>query len=78
MNEQCYKCAAKHECGSAVEYGSIICMVNRMHSGQSKADFIGAKKPEQLFCAYCGQPLTDNGRNKYCSNVQCPNRFEDV
>lgn len=78
MSNYCYNCAARNKCGAAVEYGSIWCIANRMASGQSKADFIGQKKADKMFCAYCGRPLKNNGWNKYCVNVNCLNRFENV
>ena len=79
MEKECYNCAARFECGTMVSYGSIICMANRMRSGQTKGDLISKEKNNNVgFCAYCGRPLKNNGYNKYCTNVNCVNRFENV
>ncbi len=78
MSEYCHNCAARNSCGAAVAYGSICCMVNRMRSGQTKGDFVGASKEKPRYCAYCGQPLREIGNKRFCNNVQCRNRYNDV
>ena len=47
VEEKCMNCAAKKYCSAAVEYGSIMCMANRISSGQVKSDFVEKQK-------YCG------------------------
>ena len=77
--ENCYNCGAKKNCSAAVGFGSIMCTINRMQSGQSKADFIGThRKAETRYCAYCGKPLRVIGSERFCNNVQCTNRYVNV
>lgn len=78
MDNHCYNCAAKNECSAAVEYGSIICMANRLRSGQTKASFINGTKGEVRYCSYCGKPLKVIGSQRFCNNVQCLNRYKEV
>ena len=79
MNNYCYNCAARNKCNAAVEYGSVICVLNRMQSGQSKASFIGEQKETKpTYCAYCGKPLKIIGSECFCNNVQCINRYKQV
>lgn len=79
MQEKCYNCAAKHKCSAAVEFGSIICMANRLQSGQSKGSFIGERKTaDAKYCAYCGNPLRVIGTERFCDNVRCINRYVNV
>ena len=44
VEEKCMNCAAKKYCNAAVEYGSIMCMANRISSGQVKSDFVEKTK----------------------------------
>lgn len=30
------------------------------------------------FCQYCGQPLREIGRERFCNNVNCRNRYVSV
>ena len=74
----CVNCAARHKCGAAVEYGSIMCTINRMQSGQTKGDFVSPKRSEPLYCQYCGKSLKIIGNQRFCNNVQCLNRYKEV
>lgn len=76
MNE-CNRCKAAAKCSAACQPGSVVCMVNRLRSGQTKADALGLKPPR--YCAYCGYPLRIiDGNKRFCDNSQCTNRYEDV
>ena len=35
-------------------------------------------KLSPTFCAYCGNPLKIIGTERFCNNVQCFNRFQNV
>lgn len=37
-----------------------------------------AVKLSPTFCAYCGKPLKIIGTERFCNNVQCFNRFQNV
>lgn len=37
-----------------------------------------AVKLSLTFCAYCGKPLKIVGTERFCNNVQCFNRFQNV
>lgn len=74
----CYDCYAKAYCMAAAEPGSVVCMINRMmRYGGAHAD---DRPPRQAgdFCQYCGQRLRVIGTERFCNNVNCPNRFESV
>lgn len=74
---ECYYCKAKGKCGAEVQPGSVICTINRMKYGGTHAD---DRPPRQAggFCQYCGHPLREIGRQRFCNNVNCQNRFVDV
>ncbi len=73
----CYYCKAKEHCTAAAEPGSVVCMVNRMRYGGTHAD---DQPPRQAggFCQYCGRPLREIGRKRFCNNMNCRNRFVSV
>lgn len=73
----CYTCKAKSECSAAAQPGSIMCMVNRMRFGGTHADEEPTRQPGR-FCQYCGHPLREIGMERFCNNVNCPNRFQNV
>lgn len=73
----CYYCKAKENCMAAVEPGSVICMVNRMHHGGTHADDVVNKQPGD-YCQYCGRRLREIGRERFCNNVNCQNRYVNV
>lgn len=54
-----------------------MCMVNRMRYGGTHADD-GPPKQAGHFCQFCGQPLREIGRERFCNNVNCTNRFVNV
>ena len=73
----CYYCKAKEYCIAAAQPGSMICLVNRMRYGGTHAD---DAPPRQVggFCQYCGHPLREIGRERFCNNVNCRNRYVSV
>lgn len=73
----CYNCKAKHNCSSAVQEGSVVCMINKLHYGGTH----GEEEPQRQqgwFCQYCGSPLKEMGTTRYCNNPRCRNRYESV
>lgn len=82
MNLVCMNCGAKSYCIEACEPGSIVCLANRLRTGQTKADVLdyeaAATPANPQYCAYCGKPLKVIGTERFCNNVQCLNRFRNV
>jgi hypothetical protein len=73
----CYNCKAKHNCSSAVQEGSVMCMVNKLHYGGTH----GEEEPQRQvgsFCQYCGKPLKVYGSERFCNNPRCQNRYVNV
>lgn len=62
MNENCLRCAAIDNCSVACEYGSIMCTIRRLQSGQTKAE---EKKLHRnnvvernvVYCPNCGTKM---------------------
>ena len=76
FHEECRYYKAADTCPTACEYGSVMCMVKRMQSGQTKAEALHAARPK--YCAFCGKPLKEIGSKVFCNNVQCPKRYQDL
>lgn len=78
--EMCRK--ARAYCWEAVEPGSIMCGINLMQHGGTKSEPETPRsisvKLSPTFCAYCGKPLKIIGTERFCNNVQCFNRFQNV
>ena len=76
----CQNCGAKGYCIEMCEPGSIMCLLNRLRSGRTKADVLSHEAPliNPQYCAYCGKPLKVIGTERFCNNVQCLNRFQNV
>lgn len=73
----CYNCKAKNNCMSAVQEGSVMCLVNKMRYGGTH----GEEEPkiqQGWFCQYCGQPLKEMGMERYCNNPRCRNAYKSV
>ena len=73
----CYYCKAKGKCSSAVEKGSVMCMVSQIQYGGTHAE----KEPGRQqgnYCQYCGHRLREIGRERFCNNVNCQNRYVSV
>ncbi len=73
----CYYCSAKNECSEAVQPGSVVCLINQLHHGGTKANVQPIRQPGE-FCQFCGQKLKTIGRQRFCANPCCINRFRDV
>lgn len=75
---ECYDCKAKGTCSAVVQQGSVMCMMNRLRYCGTHAEEEQRKRQEGDFCQYCGQRLRVIGRERFCNNVNCRNRFESV
>lgn len=73
----CYDCKAKEVCIAAAEPGSVMCMINRMRYGGTHADD-GPRRQQGDYCQYCGHRLRELGRERFCDNVECRNRYVNV
>lgn len=57
MNDyRCNGCNAMSKCSTAVEYGSVVCVINRMQSGQVKSE-LPQNHEQHRFCPHCGRPI---------------------
>lgn len=74
---ECYYCKAKEYCIAAAQPGSVVCMINRLKYGGSHADELRTRQAG-CYCQFCGQPLKEIGEKRFCNNVQCWNRYNDV
>lgn len=72
----CYHCKAKHNCSSAVQEGSVVCMINKLHYGGTHGE--EPQRQAGSFCQYCGQPLKVYDTERFCNNPQCRNRYVNV
>lgn len=56
--------------------------INLMQHGGTKSEPETPRtisvKLSPTFCAYCGKPLKIIGTERFCNNVQCFNRFQNV
>lgn len=73
----CYDCKAKSNCISAAQPGSVVCLVNRIRFGGTHEDD-APKRQLGNFCQFCGHPLKIIGAERFCNNVNCPNRYQSV
>lgn len=57
MNDyRCNGCGAASKCSIAVQYGSVMCLVNQMQCKQTKAE--QQKNANRVqYCPHCGKPL---------------------
>ena len=74
----CYNCKAKHYCSSAVQEGSVMCMVNKLHYGGTHGEEEPLNRQEGSFCQNCGKPLKVYGSERFCNNPRCFNRYVNV
>lgn len=72
----CYYCAAKNTCLSAVSPGSVACLVNKLQSGATKGEELPPRQKGE-FCQFCGRHLKQIGGQRFCNNPSCKNRFVD-
>ena len=73
----CYSCSAKAECLEAVQPGSVMCLLNQLRRGGTKANMQSIRQSGE-FCQFCGQRLKVIGRQRFCANPCCINRFRDA
>ena len=79
--------------GSGLVFGEFVCIgfdvfrpigkgINLMQHGGTKSEPETPRsisvKLSPTFCAYCGKPLKIVGTERFCNNVQCFNRFQNV
>ena len=58
MYKECEGCKSANICSTAVQPGSVMCQVNRMKSGQTKAEYRQANQIDgKRCCPYCGRPI---------------------
>ena len=74
---ECYYCKAKEHCIAAAQPGSVICMINRIKYGGTHADDEVCRQSGD-YCQYCGKRLHVIGRERFCNNVNCRNRYKSV
>jgi hypothetical protein len=59
-----------------------MCGINLMQHGGTKSEPETPRsisvKLSPTFCAYCGKPLKIIGTERFCNNVQCFKRFQNV
>ena len=73
----CYSCKAKTVCSAVVQPGAAMCSIYRLRYCGTHADEETQRQPGD-YCQYCGCRLRVSGRERFCSNVNCRNRFESV
>lgn len=82
MFDECKGCACLETCPTVCQPGSLLCMSKRMGSKQTKAQQMRAAGEYRPIldgnCKICGKPLRIIEGQKFCNNMNCPNRFADV
>lgn len=73
----CYDCKAKSVCAAVVQPGSVICLMNRMRYCGTHAEE-EPRRQQGDYCQYCGHRLREIGRERFCNNVNCQNRYVNV
>ena len=73
----CYDCKAKSVCAAVVQRGSVICLMNRMRYCGTHAEE-EPRRQQGDYCQYCGHRLREIGRERFCNNVNCRNRYVNV
>lgn len=73
----CYDCKAKSVCAAVVQPGSVICLMNRMRYCGTHAEE-EPRRQQGDYCQYCGHRLREIGRERFCNNVNCRNRYVSV
>lgn len=57
MENECKDCKAMNICNTAVQYGSVMCQMNRLKSGQTKAELMTMQERVTKYCPHCGRPI---------------------
>lgn len=52
MNKECIGCKSANICNTAVQYGSVMCQMNRLISGQTKAELMEAQGETTKYCPH--------------------------
>lgn len=73
----CYDCKAKSVCAAVVQPGSVLCLMNRMRYCGTHAEE-EPRRQQGDYCQYCGHRLREIGRERFCNNVNCRNRYVSV
>lgn len=73
----CYDCKAKSVCAAVVQRGSVMCLMNRMRYCGTHAEE-EPRRQQGDYCQYCGHRLREIGRERFCNNVNCRNRYVNV
>lgn len=56
MYKECIGCKSANICSTAVQPGSVMCQMNRLRSGQTKAEMERETQREsRRCCPYCGK-----------------------
>lgn len=74
---ECHNCKAKNVCIAAAQPGSVVCLINRMRYGGTHAEE-AIRRQQGDYCQYCGYRLREIGRERFCNNVNCRNRYVSV
>jgi len=80
MDKKCYSCAAVDQCSVVCEYGSVLCTMKRMQSGQTKGELkrrTGERK-DTASCPACGSLLREIGDERFCNNIFCIDRYKPI
>ena len=57
--------------------GSVLCLMNRMRYCGTHAEE-EPRRQQGDYCQYCGHRLREIGRERFCNNVNCRNRYVNV
>lgn len=60
-----------------VQRGSVMCLMNRMRYCGTHAEE-EPRRQQGDYCQYCGHRLREIGRERFCNNVNCRNRYVNV
>ena len=55
MENECKGCKSITVCNTVVQYGSVMCQMNRLRSGQTKAELMVAQERTTKTCPHCGR-----------------------
>lgn len=69
----CDICRARKRCVLYVQPGSFMCALYRL---QQSLEGEGQPQPKPTFCPYCGKPLKIIGAERFCTNMECVNRYQ--
>ena len=70
-------CCNRDTEAAVVQPGSVICLMNRMRYCGTHAEE-EPRRQQGDYCQYCGHRLREIGRERFCNNVNCQNRYVNV